>query len=365
MIIEHHFGRIRRKAKRRFSLLVISFVFYAILLVMIQLAGCASSEIGERGEGDILLDMPILEELEEKVDVSRMLKDVSFLSSEEMRGRPAGSVPNEEIARFIEEVFRGLELQSFGQLGLEGFRQEFQVPSSRCFLENPPEKEELLTVPNIIGVIPGKQDPNFYVVFAANFDGMGVNPQSGEDYPGADYNATGASAVLELARVISSLKEPPPVSMVFALLNAEECGYFGSRALAEAVERKGLKGRIAVVYLEGLGGGSGDYMDLWDQNYRKNQSMATAIKESAAHLGVALEVNGINEGSSGAIFFLYHLPCVICDWSWFERSEHADYHQVTDTAEKINPQGMRKVTQVAGMAGYLVGMRIADGVNHI
>ncbi len=325
-------------------------------------SSCTSSKRTIDGRNDEI-DLPEKDKLEwiaRNLDLNRMMEDIDFFSSEEMRGRPAGSAANQEIANFIEEVFRSLGLKPFNDLGLEDLKQDLLVPSFRCYLESPPEREEALKISNIIGVIPGSSRTNKYIVFAANFDGMGIDMQTGKHYPGADYNASGISAVIELARVFSRMDEPPPVTMVFAALNGDECGNFGSQALADALEKKNLKGNTCIIYLEGLGGGSGNYMDIWDHNYRKNQPMVQAIEDAARFLRVTLEINGINQGSSGNLFFVYHIPCVICDWSWYERSDHPDFHKITDTPEKLNREGLLNSTRVVGVGGYLLALRSSE-----
>ena len=194
----------------------------------------------------------------------------------------------------------------------------------------------------------------------ANFDGLGVDTGTGEYYPGADYNASGAAAVLELARVMSAPGEKPPVTLVFVELNAEECGYFGSRALADTLEKQGMTNAVKMIDLEGLGGGSGDYMDIWDQNYKKNQPVVNAVDDASTFLDVTLEINGTGPGSASSLFFLYHMACVTCDWSWYERSEHADFHRVSDTPDRINRTGLSDVTRVTGVAAWLLSIYETD-----
>jgi hypothetical protein len=340
-----------------------AFALLAALLALSLLvtAGCGGGNGDDPNKGNIELPQSaLLMRIADSVDTGRMVDTITYLSSPELKGRPAGSPQNGEAAAYLEGEFRDLGLEPFSALGLTGLRQDFQVPSSRCFLENQPAADEALTISNVIGVIPGTAQPDRFVIVSANFDGLGVDAETGDYYPGADFNASGAAAVLELARAMVSAGEKPPVTLVFAELNAEECGYFGSRALAEAFELQGMKEAVKVIDLEGLAAGSGDYMDVWDQNYIKNRPAVDAVDDASAFLGVTLEINGTGAGSASSIFFVYHMACVTCDWSWFERTDHPDFHKTTDTVDKIDLEGLSDSTRVAGVAAWLLGMRDAD-----
>ena len=330
------------------------------LTLAVLLSGCGGKGGGVEAPPENPPRSELLAHISSSVNADRMMETVRLLSSADMRGRPTGSPQNQELTRFFEESFRELGLQPLEALGLGGLRQDFEVPSSRCFLEDPPAEETALTASNVIGVIPGAERPDDFVVFTANFDGMGVDGETGEVFHGADFNATGAAAVLELARVMSGMGEAPPSTMVFAELNAGECGHFGAKALAEAIEEKGLRGRFRMIDMEGLGAGEGDYMDVWDLNYRKNQPAVRALDQASSFLGVTLEINGSDSGSASSLFFVYHMACVTCDWSWFERSEHPDYHKSSDTADRIREDGLLHSVQVVGVAGYLLSLQPMD-----
>lgn len=291
--------------------------------------------------------------LADKVDVSRMMEVVTFLSSENLKGRPTGSTESAEAQDYLEDHLVEMGLMPVEQLGLEGYRQEFEVPPDRCFLEDPPPPDQAVIAANILGMIPGESSEDM-IILTANYDGLGRDPDTGSIYPGADYNASGVSAVLELATVFSSLDKKPRKTLVFAFLDAEECGSYGSQALAESLETAGFRRNVHIINLEGLGAGDGGYMDIWDLNYSKNRETVEAVEMAADALGVELELGGQDPGTSAGAFFLYHLPAVTCDWSWFLRSEHPDFHLPSDTADRLNEEGLLKVTQVVAVATMLL-----------
>ncbi len=95
-------------------------------------------------------------------------------------------------------------------------------------LENEIERS---TSRNVLAMIPGSERPDEYVIYAGHWDHLGVAPdESMEDriYNGGLDNATGTSALLELARAFKSLDPAPARSVVFMPVTAEEQGLLGS-----------------------------------------------------------------------------------------------------------------------------------------
>lgn len=279
-----------------------------------------------------------------------MMQTIDYLAGSELNGRATGSPESAVLEQYLEQRFSDLGLEPASVFGLSGYRQEFQVPSERVFIENMPAGQAV-TAANILGEIPG-QPGSQTLVLAANYDGLGSDPKTGSFFPGADYNASGVSAVLELARIFTLEDKKPQKNVVFALMGGEECGNYGAQTLAEAIESGGMTGSVSVINIEGIGAGQGDYMDVWDLDYGKNKKMAEALDSAAAAVGVTLEPGGQDAGTSANVFFLYHEAAVTCDWSWYERSEHPDFHTTNDTPDKINQDGLRSITEVVAEATW-------------
>ena len=88
---------------------------------------------------------------------------------------------------------------------------------------------------NVIGLLEGAELKDEYVIHTAHLDHIGIGePVDGDSiYNGAHDNASGISAMLEIARLYSSLATKPKRSVIFAAVTAEEMGLLGSRYLAE------------------------------------------------------------------------------------------------------------------------------------
>jgi hypothetical protein len=88
-----------------------------------------------------------------------------------------------------------------------------------------------LKLKNVVGVLPGKQKKDEYVIFSAHYDHLGIgNPNNEMDsiYNGANDDASGTTAVIMLGKHFNSLKDNER-TLVFAAFTAEEIGGFGSR----------------------------------------------------------------------------------------------------------------------------------------
>ncbi len=339
----------RRRPPRAALLFLVPLLVAGIAL---PLAGCGSNSSGNQGAGGIF-DRPVLDKIKRTVDPARESDTIDWLSSPELRGRPTGSPEGERAADHILEQFSSFGLQPVEQLNIRDLWQSFVVPGERLFIPNPPAGQ--VTCRNILGAIRGTEQPDNMVILTANYDGIGVDPDTGEVYPGADFNATGTAAVLELARVFTSLKLAPKKTVVFACFAAEESGSFGSRALADAIEQAGEKDQVQIINLQGLSAGPDEYLDLWDLNYRKNRPIAESVVSAAEFCGVNLERGGEDPGGSPAsLFFVYHIAAVNCDWSWNARNDHPDFHLATDTPDKINIERVAESTQVVGTATWLL-----------
>lgn len=87
---------------------------------------------------------------------------------------------------------------------------------------------------NVIGIIPGSQRPDEYVIYTSHWDHFGIKKEMEGDniYNGAVDNATGTAALLELARAFKKLPNPPQRSIIFLAVSCEEQGLLGSQYYA-------------------------------------------------------------------------------------------------------------------------------------
>lgn len=101
---------------------------------------------------------------------------------------------------------------------------------------------------NVIATLPGTQYPDQYVILGGHHDSI-VSTSSGNPYeiaPGADDNASGATAVMEIARVMMANNFQPKASIRFMTFGCEELGLKGSYHDSDIIHNQGLDVRLMI-----------------------------------------------------------------------------------------------------------------------
>jgi Zn-dependent M28 family amino/carboxypeptidase len=121
------------------------------------------------------------------------------------------------------------------------------------------QKIEPITMSNVVGIIPGKTKPDEFVVFSGHYDHIGINPVVDGDSisNGADDDASGTTAVIELARYFKKIKNNNR-TIIFVAFTAEEIGGYGSRYFSEQLNPDKV---VAMFNIEMIGKPS-----KWGQN---------------------------------------------------------------------------------------------------
>ncbi|WP_375202570.1 M28 family metallopeptidase [Hyphococcus sp.] len=90
---------------------------------------------------------------------------------------------------------------------------------------------------NVVGVLPGTENPDEYVLYMGHWDHLGVGPadENGDTISnGAVDNATGTAAILSIAEAFANSTPKPKRSIMVVAVTAEESGLLGSAYLGEA-----------------------------------------------------------------------------------------------------------------------------------
>lgn len=159
---------------------------------------------------------------------------MNFLASDELHGRGSGTRDEHIAALFAASLFQSFGLEPGGDGG--SYLEKAALPSPlpgevqktlRSY-ENVPRTETW----NVVGILRGSADKTEEqaILLTAHLDHLGVGPAVRGDaiYNGADDDASGTTAVLELARSLA--RQPRPRrTILFVLFGSEELGGFGNR----------------------------------------------------------------------------------------------------------------------------------------
>jgi hypothetical protein len=104
---------------------------------------------------------------------------------------------------------------------------------------------------NVAGIIPGKSKADEFVVFSGHYDHLGIGkPTSGDSiYNGADDDASGTTAVIELAKYYKKLNNNER-TLIFVAFTAEEIGGFGSQYFSKQLDPEKV---VAMFNIEMIG----------------------------------------------------------------------------------------------------------------
>jgi Zn-dependent M28 family amino/carboxypeptidase len=210
------------------------------------------------------------------------------------------------------------------------------------------------TPPNVIAVVRGS-DPALrdeYVVLSAHFDHVGIGRAVGGDsiYNGADDNASGTAALLEIAKAFSNSPERPRRSIMFLHVSGEEKGLLGSRWFSDHPTVP-VRQIVANFNVDMIGRNSPDSIAVIGKKYSTLGSLVDRTAVSHPELGLTVT----DDLWPGQQFFFrsdhFNFARVEIPALFFFAGEHDDYHEASDHADKIDAD---KAARVARLIYYSV-----------
>jgi len=245
------------------------------------------------------------------------------------------------------------------------------LPDTVVQLRSANAEERRGTSLNAVGLLEGS-DPGLTsdtILITAHYDHLGV--QNGRLYPGANDNASGTVAVMELARLFAASPHRPKRSILFIVFGSEEQLMLGSfyytahplRPLAttRAVLNLDMIARdeAHIPQSEGvlaIPANTSNTLNLVGAFY--SPDLRAAIVRANVSVGLSLDGKFDRDHTLNALFRCDHLPFLIAGVPavWLFGGFHPGYHEPSDTVEKLNFAKMEKVVRLA----YTTAMNLAD-----
>ncbi|HKA59674.1 MAG TPA: M20/M25/M40 family metallo-hydrolase [Gemmatimonadales bacterium] len=275
----------------------------------------------------------------------RVLNDVRFLADDRQEGRGIGSAGLERAGSYIKE--------GFARAGLQTSFQDFTIPADAPAVLH--TKFAGSSTRNVIAVIRGTSPAlrGEVVIVGAHYDHLGdggfgsLDPDStGRVHNGADDNASGTAALLEIGRALATRK--PARTIVLIAFSAEELGTLGSSYFVQHATPQPIDSLYAMVNLDMVGRlRNGRLSALGAATAREFPALLDSLNTPARF---DLRASGDGWGPSDhAVFFASRRPVL-----HFFTDLHDDYHRSTDDWEKLNVSGIAEIAHfVADLAWSL------------
>ena len=297
----------------------------------------ASNARDHGAAGMILVDLSPKEGQKELIPVRRLFG-----------GRSQNNIVAAQIRREILERRLQAEGVSLGELKVKIDREEkpssIAIPSVRAALTVKLEKTTRPT-DNVVAVLPGsdaKLKPE-NIVIGAHYDHIGLGhfgtndfSAEGQIHHGADDNASGTAVMMSAAARLSRSPDRPPRTIVFVAFTGEELGLHGSRYFV-AHPPFPIDSVKAMINLDMVG------------RMKENRFTAGAVDSAQEFPGLISRAAGgldirMRQGggrTDHVPFYEKGIPAV-----HFSTGGHPDYHRPSDTWDKLNIQGMAKVSDI-------------------
>jgi hypothetical protein len=217
---------------------------------------------------------------------------------------------------------------------------------------------QTVTSSNVLGVYTGAGAPGDWILVGGHYDSRNSSLSSASMTPGAEDNASGCAGVIELARIITTVR--PNRSVLFMCYSGEEQGLHGSRAHVTALQNSGDINRLKFFLIMDMIGYSSDAdLDVLLESNIAGQPVLDVFAAAAAQYEPRLRVLQSNSpfGSDHIPYLSAGLPGLLTienDWNVYPH-----YHRTTDTpanmSNALDMGGAILRMNAAAMAGYLGG----------
>lgn len=228
------------------------------------------------------------------------------------------------------------------------------------------------TAYNVAGLLPGSDNKlkNDTILISAHHDHDGMNKN--EIFHGADDNASGTAGVIELARAIhnnstSSHGLRPKRSLLFVVFAAEERGLLGAFYMTQHPLRP-LSSTRAMINFDMIGRNetpstqtkglipipkdTTNRLNLIGGRY--SPDYVNIVNTQNKFIGLDIDKRFDDESALNVFFRSDQFPFVLQNIPafWWFTGFHPDYHQSSDTADKINYKKMQKILRLAYLSIY-------------
>jgi len=267
-----------------------------------------------------------------RVNRDELMRVVRTLSAPSFEGRRTGTAGNLRARQFIREAFQ--------QIGLTPAAPEFLQPFPFTSLQRDRQRDAAtpsaspVQGANVLAMQRGTAGTGRSLVVSAHYDHLGV--VNGTTYPGADDNASGIAALLAIGRYVQA--HPLRHDVILAAFDAEEEGLQGAKAFAQTPPVP-LASIALDVNFDMVS--KNDRNEIYVAGTFQNPSLRPIVEEVQRRSAVTIRfghdrpaIRGNDDWTLQSDHGVFHQAGI--PFLYFGVEDHPDYHQPTDTADRID-----------------------------
>ncbi|MDR0825386.1 MAG: M20/M25/M40 family metallo-hydrolase [Prevotella sp.] len=269
-------------------------------------------------------------------------KYIGILASDSLEGRKAGAAGGLMASEYLKNIFQEAGIVSWFDTYFQSFEYEYR---------------KSVKMRNVLGCIRGRHADEV-VIIGAHYDHLGIKKNSPNDsiYNGADDNASGVSAVLQIAKAFKESGEQPLRTVIFALWDGEEMGllgssffvkdYYNSVPVFPLMSAPVIKGYINCDMI-GRNKSESDATHVVSYFSPERPEFGEWLKDDIEKYGLNLapefrSMDKVPGGSDHMPFQQKGVPVI-----FYNTDLHPDYHKLTDHADRINYDKVVDITKAA------------------
>uniref|UniRef100_UPI00404AE25A M28 family metallopeptidase n=1 Tax=Gelidibacter sp. TaxID=2018083 RepID=UPI00404AE25A len=320
-----------------------------IFSTIISIVGsCSNPSYNEKVEAlkdsIVFEDIETVERFSSTITANELKKSVYTLASDSLEGRKTGEIGHHKAAKFLKDFYQ---------------REAISSPLiTGDYYQNIPEEflnQNNKTSQNVLAYIKGTDFPDEVLIISGHLDHLGIKDSL--VYYGADDNASGTAALMEIAQAFNEAKKAgfsPKRSVLISHFTAEENGLYGSNYYIQNPVFP-LNKTVANLNIDMIG--RTDRFHNKDDQYiyligsdrisKELHYISEAANEDFTRLKLDYKYNADNEPnryyyrSDHYNFAQKGIPVI-----FYFNGEHDDYHQATDTPDKLNYPLLEKRTKL-------------------
>ena len=296
------------------------------------------------------------------ITVKDLKKHIEILASDSLEGRETGEQGQKKAAEYIANCFKKVGIPPYK---CKTYFQKFKVKSKGHLRQRIILKQKYVKGENVLGFIQGTDLKDEVLIITAHYDHLGKKDTL--IYNGADDNASGTSAILEIAEAFMKAKKDsvgPRRSILIMAVSGEEKGLLGSKYYTDKPIYS-LEKTIANLNVDMIGRidkhhKNGDYVYLIGSDRLSTELHNISEEVNRKHFNLKLDYTYNDKDDPNRYYYRsdhYNFAKNNIPVIFYFNGVHGDYHKSTDTIDKIDFKKTQKISRLIFLTAWELANR--------